>query len=94
MVECWCILLLLISRLTTENFPPLDLYIDTGGEFLGAANLPLGAQGPYDAARLGPDTSDAEDSLPVFNRYAGYHYFDTHINIFSHTHVFGAGVVD
>ena len=94
MIERWCVLLLLISKVTTDNFPPLNLYIGTGGEFLGAPNLPLGAQSPYGAARVGPDTSDSEDTPPLINRYAGYHYGDTYINIFSHTHVFGAGIVD
>ncbi|CAF3021170.1 unnamed protein product [Rotaria sp. Silwood2] len=75
MIERWCVLLLLISRVTTDKFPPLNLYIGTG-------------------VRLGPDTSDVEDSPALLNRYAGYRYSDTYINIFSHTHVFGAGIVD
>ncbi|CAF3777846.1 unnamed protein product, partial [Rotaria sp. Silwood1] len=69
-------------------------YGRTGGTFLGAANLPLGAQTLYGTVRLGPDTSDVEDRPALLNRYAGYHYSDTYINIFSHTHVFGAGIVD
>ncbi|CAF3398384.1 unnamed protein product [Rotaria sp. Silwood2] len=94
MIERWCVLLLLISRVTTDKFPPLNLYIGTGGNFLGAPNLPLGAQTLYGTVRLGPDTSDIEDSPALLNRYAGYRYSDTYINIFSHTHVFGAGIVD
>jgi putative alpha-1,2-mannosidase len=94
MAERWCILLLLRSQTAADGFPPLDLYIGTGGEYLGAANLPLGAQSLYGALRLVPDTSDKEDAPPLLNRYAGYHYSDTYINIFSHTHVFGSGVVD
>ncbi|CAF3886876.1 unnamed protein product [Rotaria sp. Silwood1] len=94
MIEHWCILLFLITRVSTDKFPPLDLYIGTGGTFLGSANLPLGAQTLYGTVRLGPDTSDVEDRPALLNRYAGYHYSDTYINIFSHTHVFGAGIVD
>lgn len=94
MIRLWYILLIFISNVASDNFPPLNLYIGTGGEFLGAPNLPLGAQSPYGAARLGPDTNDEEDTPVLLNRYAGYHYGDTYINIFSHTHVFGAGIVD
>ncbi|CAF2134616.1 unnamed protein product [Rotaria magnacalcarata] len=94
MIKLWCVLLLFISRVTAGKFPPLDLHIGTGGEFLGAANLPLGAQTLYGTVRLGPDTSNSEDSPALINRYAGYHYYDNYINIFSHTHVFGAGIVD
>ena len=70
------------------------MHIGTGGNFFGAANLPLGAQSLYGAVRLGPDTSVLEDFPAQINHYAGYHYTDTHINIFSHTYVFGAGIVD
>ncbi|CAF3410478.1 unnamed protein product [Rotaria socialis] len=94
MIKLWGVLLLFISRVTAGKFPPLDLHIGTGGEFLGAANLPLGAQTLYGTVRLGPGTSNSEDSPAVINRYAGYHYYDSYINIFSHTHVFGAGIVD
>lgn len=94
MIENWCVLLLLILKVTGDKFPPLNLYIGTGGEFLGAPNLPLGAQSPYGTVRLGPDTNNEKDSPDLINRYAGYHYSDSYINIFSHTHVFGAGVVD
>ncbi|CAF1282645.1 unnamed protein product [Rotaria sp. Silwood1] len=62
--------------------------------YKSSANLPLGAQTLYGTVRLGPDTSDVEDRPALLNRYAGYHYSDTYINIFSHTHVFGAGIVD
>lgn len=88
------LLVLFLSSVNAQKFPPLNLYIGSGGDFKGAANLPIGAQSPYGAARVGPDTSDIEDGPTSINRYAGYHYPDTFINIFSHTHVFGAGIVD
>jgi predicted alpha-1,2-mannosidase len=56
--------------------------------------MPLGAQSPYGVLRVGPDTSEALNVPVVFTHYAGYHYGDTHINMFSHTHMFGAGLQD
>ena len=88
------LLLIFISIVNTSKFPPLNLYIGTDGEFLAAVNLPLDAQSPYGVARVEPDTSDEDDAPVVLNRYAGYHYSDSYINMFSHTHIFGAGVVD
>jgi hypothetical protein len=44
--------------------------------------------------RVGPDTTP---ELPIwieFNHFAGYYYYDNHINMFSHVHVVGAGDVD
>jgi predicted alpha-1,2-mannosidase len=73
---------------------PLNLYIGTGGDGYGAGSMPIGASSPYGAVRVGPDTSDAFDVPIIFNHFAGYHYSDTHINIFSHTHMFGAGIQD
>ena len=81
------------SRTLTE-FPPLNLYIGTDGDGYGAGSLPLGVQSPYGGLRLGADTSNTEDVPIVFNHLGGYHYADTHINLFSHTHMFGAGVPD
>lgn len=86
-----------ISRVhlrTLTDFPPLNLYIGTDGDGYGAGSLPLGVQSPYGGLRLGPDTSNTEDIPIVFNHLGGYHYADTHINLFSHTHMFGAGVPD
>ena len=77
-----------------NQFPPLNLYIGTDGDGFGAGSLPLGVQSPYGALRLGADTSNAVDVPVVFNHLGGYHYSDNHINLFSHTHMFGAGVTD
>ncbi|CAF1573665.1 unnamed protein product [Rotaria sordida] len=72
----------------------MNLYIGTDGDGFGAGSLPLGVQSPYGALRLGADTSNTLDIPIVFNHLGGYHYSDTHINLFSHTHMFGAGVQD
>jgi putative alpha-1,2-mannosidase len=79
---------------TLTDFPPLNLYIGTDGDGYGAGSLPLGVQSPYGGLRLGPDTSNTEDIPIIFDHLGGYHYDDTHINLFSHTHMFGAGVQD
>jgi putative alpha-1,2-mannosidase len=96
-VFLYCLILLQIipsHQHTATKFPPLNLYIGTGGDGYGAGSLPLTAQSPYGGLRLGPDTSNTEDIPIDYNHYGGYHYPDTHINIFSHTHLFGAGVPD
>ena len=82
------------SQRAIDLFPPLNVFIGTDGDGFGAGSLPLGAQSPYGAVRLGADTSNTEDIPIVFNHLGGYHYADSHINIFSHTHMFGGGVVD
>ncbi|CAF3805447.1 unnamed protein product [Rotaria magnacalcarata] len=79
---------------TITEFPPMSLYIGTDGDGFGAGSLPLGVQSPYGALRLGADTSNTLNIPIIFNHLGGYHYSDNHINIFSHTHMFGAGVQD
>lgn len=76
------------------NLPPTNLYIGTDGDGFDAGSLPLGVQSPYGALRLGGDTSNTLDVPIVFNHLGGYHYSDDHINLFSHTHMFGGGVQD
>ena len=96
-IPAFAVLLALIGRCdqrVISQFPPLNLYIGTGGDGYGAGSLPLGAQSPYGALRLGADTSNTLDTPIVFNHFGGYHYADTHINLFSHTHMFGSGVSD
>ncbi|CAF3303526.1 unnamed protein product [Rotaria socialis] len=79
---------------TITEFPPMSLYIGTDGDGFGAGSLPLGVQSPYGALRLGADTSNTLNVPIIFNHLGGYHYSDTHIDVFSHTHMFGAGVQD
>ena len=93
MARWWCFLCALIAIVRGADVP-LNLYIGTGGNGYGDGSMPLGAQSPYGVLRVGPDTSDNFDIPIVFSHYAGYHYSDTHINMFSHTHMFGAGIQD
>jgi putative alpha-1,2-mannosidase len=98
--RCVLLFLVLILHINPSHqdritkFPPLNLYIGTDGDGYGAGSLPLGVQSPYGALRLGADTSNTLDIPIVFDHLGGYHYSDDHINIFSHTHMFGAGVPD
>lgn len=95
--SCFIFVLFLILKTHQSpitDFPPMNLYIGTDGDGFGAGSLPLGVQSPYGALRLGADTSNSLDIPIIFNHLGGYHYSDTHINIFSHTHMFGAGVQD
>lgn len=82
------------EKRTIHQFPPLNLYIGTDGDGFGAGSLPLGVQSPHGAVRLGADTSNTLDIPITFDHLGGYHYADDHINLFSHTHMFGAGVQD
>ena len=63
----------------------VDPMIGTGGygHCSPAATLPFGA------VQLGPDTGDVD-----WNHCSGYHYNDTKILGFSHTHLSGTGVGD
>lgn len=45
-------------------------------------------------ARVGPDTSNSLGIWIPFNHFGGYYYGDTYINVFSHVHMVGSGVVD
>jgi len=45
-------------------------------------------------ARVGPDTSNKYKVWLDFEHCGGYYYADTFINMFSHLHLVGAGVVD
>lgn len=94
MIEVWYILLLVVASISAITFPPLNLYIGTGGFGFGAGSLPFGAQSPYGALRVGPDTSDTLEVPIKFQHFSGYDYSDTYINVFSHTHTFGAGLQD
>lgn len=44
--------------------------------------------------RVGPDTSNKYKIYIGYEHCGGYYYPDTFINVFSHTHLVGAGVVD
>ena len=98
LIRWWCVSVAVAFFATAvmcvRKEVPLNLYIGTGGEGYGDGSMPLGASSPYGGLRVGPDTSDTLDLPIVFSNYAGYHYTDNHINMFSHTHMFGAGIQD
>lgn len=73
----------------------VDTRIGTGGGGWGIAQLNPGPQVPFGAMRLGPDTSLGLEPIRLtFDDFAGYYYFNNHIECFSHTHVVGAGEGD
>jgi len=55
---------------------------------------PPGAQRPFGLARVGPDTLGPFGLFLPFDHFGGYHYSDTTIRVFSHTHMVGSGVLD
>ncbi|CAF0869864.1 unnamed protein product [Didymodactylos carnosus] len=86
----------LLKNGTEVDFIKTELGVSygTGGYGFGAGSIPLCASSPYGAVRLTPDTGNVLDIPVAFEHYGGYHYGDSHINIFSHTHMVGAGVQD
>ena len=44
--------------------------------------------------RVGPDTVAFDDIFLGFNHFGGYYHNDSHIRLFSHTHMVGSGVLD
>ncbi len=92
----WIILGLLVLGVRSEPPYPLNLVdprIGTGSQIWGIGHNNPGAQVPFGAFRLGPDTSKG-DFWWVVNHYSGYYWGDTHIRAFSHTHMVGAGLPD
>lgn len=77
----------------------VDTRIGTGGAGFGIGSLNPGAQFPFGALKLGPDTTyfDAKWGGQWWfrwNHFGGYYYNDTHIRAFSHTHMVGPGASD
>jgi predicted alpha-1,2-mannosidase len=68
-------------------------FIATGGPAYGYGGINPGAQYPFGALRLGPDTTTTVVDLS-FRHFSGYHALDDQIRGFSHTHLVGAGVDD
>ena len=75
-----------------DPVPLVDPFIATGGEYAEIASVSPGASAPNGMTLVGPDTRRGV-MIPPFH-CAGYHYPDTHIQGFSHTHAHGIGVVD
>ena len=74
-----------------NNIDVVDTRIGTGGLGWGVGGQNPGAQIPFGACRVGPDTSTLMNvnlyQLGV--HYGGYWYQDTHVRAFSHTHLVG-----
>lgn len=68
-------------------------FIATGGPGYGYGGINPGAQYPFGALRLGPDTTSTIVDLS-FRHFSGYNSLDDQIRGFSHTHLVGAGVDD
>lgn len=84
----WLLLLLLpgcIGNMAVDPIDYVDPFIGTGGH----GHTYPGATSPYGAVQLSPDTRrDNWDAC------AGYHYSDSTIIGFSHTHLSGTGAID
>ena len=71
--------------------------IGSGGSGFGSGGQNPGAQFPFGALRLGPDTTAkifGKDAVFSFDHFGGYNFEDRYIRAFSHTHMVGAGVGD
>ncbi len=80
--------LLLIGCTQNKPFDPLD-YVDP---FIGTGahgHTYPGATSPYGAVQLSPDTRKNN-----WDACSGYHYSDSTIIGFSHTHLSGTGAID
>lgn len=90
------VLLGLLGKLTAEvcqEYDTVNSFIGTGGLAYGYGGINPGAQLPYSALRLGPDTTDTVVDMS-FRHFSGYNYNDKIIRGFSHTHLVGGGVND
>lgn len=70
-----------------------NVFIGSGGPAYGYGGVNPGAQYPFGAMRLGPDTSNTIADIS-FRHFSGYNAYDDTIRAFSHTHLVGAGVDD
>lgn len=85
------------ARGAFESLSGIDFvnpYIGTGGNGYGTGGLPLAAQVPFGAVRLGADTCQLDEEWSPWEHTGGYYYRDKYIRMLSHTHLVGAGVVD
>ncbi len=85
---CVSAALILCNACTTDNHSALE-YVDP---FIGTGfhgHTYPGATVPYGAVQLSPDTRSGN-----WDACAGYHYDDTSLKGFSHTHLSGTGCID
>ncbi len=72
----------------------VDPRLGTGGIGAQVTGMNPGAAAPLGRVLVGPDTRHETIGAPGFMHFGGYHYDDTHIAGFSHTHSVGMGVND
>ena len=85
------------NNTTSSYHQYVNTFIGSGGSGFGSGGNNPGAQVPFGAIRLGPDSTSKifdKDVVIPFDHYSGYNYEDTYIRAFSHTRLVGAGVGD
>ena len=85
------------NNTTSSYHQYVNTFIGSGGSGFGSGGNNPGAQVPFGALRLGPDSTSKifnKDVVIPFDHYSGYNYEDTYIRAFSHTRLVGAGVGD
>ena len=99
------VLALLITLVSSQVSKYVDHFIGTDGEGFGywvspentidlqnrVGGSPPGAQVPFGAVRLSPDTVYFGTIFIPWNHNGGYYYGDPEIRVFSHTHMVGSG---
>jgi putative alpha-1,2-mannosidase len=98
MARSWKLLLSSYFVSSTALIELVDPRIGTGSAGFGVGGDPPGAQRPFGALRLSPDTTYIDPTLGQiwlpFNHFGGYYYNDTHVRAFSLTHMVGPGAAD
>ena len=90
-----CLILgLLLTSVYADVIDYIDPLIGTGGEAFGAGSVPPGPQMPWGMIRPSPDTCLDDGIVIPYHHFGGYHFQDTHIRCFSHTHMDGSGIPD
>jgi len=77
------------SPVTAKKDQPLITYVNTFIGTGGHGHTYPGASAPFGMMQLGPDTR-----LEGWDGCSGYHYSDSYIYGFSHTHLSGTGISD
>lgn len=76
-----------------STYDQVNVFIASGGPAYGYGSVNPGAQVPFGAMRLGPDTTLKAGDIS-FRHFSGYNAEDDTIRAFSHTHLVGAGIQD
>eukprot|EP01031_Cornospumella_fuschlensis_P037388 gene37388-45400_t len=92
-LACFVAVLTVVSAADTTAYDKVNVFIATGGLAYGYGSVNPGAQVPFGAVRLGPDTTIKAVDVG-YRHFSGYNSQDNVVRAFSHTHLFGAGVND